>query len=251
MLAALPTADYERLVPELEPVTLPLGMVLHEANRAWDYVYFPTDGIISMMYVSRDDESTEIVVTGNEGLVGLAPFLDGDTTPGRDVVQVTGFGYRLKAAAVKNDIDNDGPLQRLALRYAQAHITQMAQTAVCNRHHPLQQQFCRWLLLCLDRLPSNEVNMTQELIARNLGVRREGVTEAARRLQSRGGIKYRRGHIVVRDRAMLENCVCECYEVVKREYDRLLKDIHTGTSTRERDIPPRNPAPRRCRIDQG
>lgn len=223
ILAALPAAEYERLLPELEPVALPLGMVLHEAGGAYDYVYFPTDGVVSLLIVTQDGESTEIAVTGNEGLVGITLFLDVDTTPRRAVVQIAGSGYRLKAAIVKNDIDNSGSLQYLALRYTQALITQMGQIAVCNRHHQLRQQLCRWLLLSLDRLPSNEFNMTQELIANNLGVRREGVTEAAKHLQSRGVIKYQRGHIVVLDRAKLEACVCECYPVVKREYDRLLK----------------------------
>lgn len=237
ILAALPAADYERLLPELEPVALPLGMVLHETGRAWDYVYFPTDGIVSLMYVTQDGESTEIAVTGNEGLVGTALFLDGDTTPRRAVVQSAGAGYRLKTAVVKKDIGNGGYLQHLALRYAQALITQMGQTAVCNRHHALRQQLCRWLLLSLDRLPSNEVNMTQELIAHNLGVRREGVTEAAKRLQARGVIDYQRGHIVVLDRAKLEACVCECYPVVKREYDRLLRRTAPRTCRQTSSLP--------------
>lgn len=202
---------------------MPLGMVLHEPGGVWEYVYFPTDSMVSLLNVMQDGESTEIAVTGNEGLVGIALFLGGETSPRRAVVQSAGSGYRLKAAFVKNEFDKGGPLQHLAWRYTQALIAQMGQTAVCNRHHPLQQQLCRWLLLCLDRLPSSELNMTQELIANNLGVRREGITEAARDLRRRGVIKYSRGNIVVLDRSKLEACVCECYAMVKREYDRLLQ----------------------------
>lgn len=237
ILAALPSADYERLLPELEPVALPLGMVLHEAGGAYDYVYFPTDGIVSLLIVTQEGESTEVAVTGNEGLVGISLLLSGDTTPRHAVVQIAGSGYRLKADIVKNNIDNSGALHYLALRYTQALITQMGQVAVCNRHHQLRQQLCRWLLLSLDRLPSNEVNMTQELIANNLGVRREGVSEAAKSLQSRGVIKYRRGHINVLDRAKLEACVCECYPVVKREYDRLLKHAAPRTCQQTSTMP--------------
>jgi CRP-like cAMP-binding protein len=222
LLAALPAADYERLLSALEPISLPLGLVLYESGGILDYVYFPTDSIVSLLYVMVDGASAEIAVTGREGLVGIALFMGGETTPSRAVVQSAGQGYRLKAASLKKEFDNGGALQHLALRYTQALITQMAQTAVCNRHHSVEQQLCRWLLLSLDRLPSNELTMTQELIANMLGVRREGVTEAAGRLQAAGLIRYRRGHIEVLDRPMLEARVCECYAVVKKEYDRLL-----------------------------
>src|SRR4029079_6952402 len=186
------------------------------------YVYFPTSSIISLLYVMEDGASAEIAVTGNDGLVGIALFMGGETTPSRAVVQSAGYGYRLKAAVLKREFDQGGGLQHLALRYTQALITQMAQTAVCNRHHTVEQQLCRWLLLSLDRLPTNELSMTQELIANMLGVRREGVTEAAGRLPADGLIHYSRGHIIVLDRPMLEKRVCECYAVVKRETDRLL-----------------------------
>jgi CRP-like cAMP-binding protein len=225
LLAALPAADYERLLPQLELVTLPLGMVVYESGGALAYVYFPTDSIVSLLYVMQDGASAEIAVTGFEGLVGIALFMGGETTPSRAVVQSAGFAYRLKAAFLKKEFDNGGPLQHLALRYTQALITQMAQTAVCNRHHSVEQQLCRWLLLSLDRLPSNELTMTQELIANMLGVRREGVTEAAGRLQKAGLIEYSRGHIVVINRPKLEARVCECYAVVKTEYDRLLSQL--------------------------
>ncbi|MEX2123738.1 MAG: Crp/Fnr family transcriptional regulator [Woeseia sp.] len=222
LLAALPDADYKRLRPNLELVKLPLGAVLYESGGKLGYVYFPTDSIISLLYVMEDGSSAEIAVTGYEGLVGIALFMGGETTPSRAVVQSAGSGYRLKASFLKKEFDNGGNLQHLALRYTQALITQMAQTAVCNRHHSVQQQLCRWLLLSLDRLPSNELSMTQELIANMLGVRREGVTEAAGHLQNAGLIRYRRGHITVLDRPKLEAGVCECYAVVKKEYDRLL-----------------------------
>ena len=222
LLASLPATDYDRLLPNLEAIDLPLGMVLYESGGTLGYVYFPTDSIISLLYVMQDGASAEIAVTGFEGLVGIALFMGGDTTPSRAVVQSAGSGYRLKAELLKKEFDNGGALQHLALRYTQALITQMAQTAVCNRHHTVEQQLCRWLLLSLDRLPSNELVMTQELIANMLGVRREGVTEAAGRLHKSGLIRYTRGHIVVLDRSRLEARVCECYAVVKTEYDRLL-----------------------------
>jgi CRP-like cAMP-binding protein len=225
LLAALPAADYERLFPQLELITLPLGEVLYESGGTLAYVYFPTDSIVSLLYVMQDGASAEIAVTGYEGLVGIALFMGGETTPSRAVVQSAGSAYRLRAAFLKKEFDDGGPLQHLALRYTQALITQMAQTAVCNRHHSVEQQLCRWLLLSLDRLPSNELAMTQELIANMLGVRREGVTEAAGRLQKAGLIEYSRGHIVVIDRPKLEARVCECYAVVKREYDRLLGQL--------------------------
>lgn len=223
LLAALPSADYERLLPALELVQLPLGTVLYESGGTLGYVYFPTDCIISLLYVMEDGASAEIAVTGFEGLVGIALFMGGETTPSRAVVQSAGSGYRLKAAVLKKEFDIGGALQHLALRYTQALITQMAQTAVCNRHHSVEQQLCRWLLLSLDRLPGNELSMTQDLIANMLGVRREGVTGAAGKLQKLALIRYSRGHIVVLDRAKLEVRVCECYAVVKKEYDRLLE----------------------------
>jgi len=222
LLAALPVADYERLLPDLELVPLPLGWAVYEAGGHLGYLYFPTTSIVSLLYVMEDGASAEIAVTGSDGLVGIALFMGGESTPSRAVVQSAGYGYRLKASILKREFALGGELQHLALRYTQALITQMAQTAVCNRHHTVEQQLCRWLLLSLDRLPSNELTMTQELIANMLGVRREGVTEAAGKLQEAGIIHYSRGHITVLDRALLEKRVCECYTVVKREMDRLL-----------------------------
>jgi CRP-like cAMP-binding protein len=227
LLAALPQESYERLLPFLEPVPLPLGMALYESGGAQGYVYFPTTSIVSLLYVLENGSSAEIAVTGCEGLVGIALFMGGESTPSRAVVQSAGHGYRLRAAVLKKEFENGGALQYLLLRYTQALITQMTQTAVCNRHHALDQQLCRWLLLSLDRLPANELVMTQELIANMLGVRREGVTEAAGKLQAKGLIEYSRGHITVLDRAGLEACVCECYAVVKKEYDRLLPSATT------------------------
>ena len=222
LLAALPAVDYERLLPNLELVPLPLGWAVYEAGGKLGYVYFPTTSIVSLLYVMEDGASAEIALTGNDGLVGIALFMGGETTPSRAVVQSAGYAYRLKAAALKREFEQGGTLQHLALRYTQGLITQMAQTAVCNRHHTVEQQLCRWLLLSLDRLPSSELNMTQELIANMLGVRREGVTEAAGHLQTAGLIHYSRGHIKVLDRPKLEIRVCECYAVVKKEMDRLL-----------------------------
>jgi CRP-like cAMP-binding protein len=222
LLAALPAADYERLLPHLQLVPLPLGWALYEAGGVQDYVYFPTNSIVSLLYVMEDGSSAEIAVVGNEGAVGISLFMGGETTPGRAVVQSAGFGYRVKGRIVKSEFQRSGALQHLLLRYTQALITQMAQTAVCNRHHSVEQQLCRWLLLSLDRLPGSELSMTQELIANMLGVRREGVTEAAGNLQKAGLIHYNRGHITVLDRPKLETQVCECYAVVKREVDRLL-----------------------------
>jgi CRP-like cAMP-binding protein len=224
LLAALPAADYERLLPELELVPLPLGWAVYESGGHLGYLYFPTDSIVSLLYVMENGASAEIAVTGNDGLVGIALFMGGESTPNRAVVQSAGYAYRLRAAVMKKEFERGGPLQHLLLRYTQALITQMAQTAVCNRHHSVEQQLCRWLLLSLDRLPSNELKMTQELIANMLGVRREGVTEAAGHLQTAGLIHYSRGHITVLDRPKLEQQVCECYGVVKREMDRLLPD---------------------------
>ena len=224
LLAALPATDYERLLPDLEAVFLPLGWAVYEAGGHPGYVYFPTTSIISLLYVLKDGSSAEIAVTGNDGLVGIALFMGGESTPSQAVVQSAGHGYRLKAAVLQREFKQGGELQHLALRYTQALITQMAQTAVCNRHHSVEQQLCRWLLLSLDRLSSNELVMTQELIANMLGVRREGVTEAAGKLQADGLIHYSRGHITVLDRPKLETRVCECYAVVKRETDRLLPE---------------------------
>jgi CRP-like cAMP-binding protein len=222
LLAALPAADYERLLPHLDPVSLPLGLVLFESGGKLRHLYFPASGIVSLLYAMESGASTEIAVIGSEGVVGIALFMGGESTPSRAVVQSAGRGYRLKAAMVKAEFERGGPLQHLLLRYTQALIAQMTQTAVCNRHHELDQQLCRWLLLSLDRLPSNKLAMTQELIANMLGVRREGVTEAAGKLQEAGLIRYSRGHITVLDRPKLEQRVCECYAVVKKEMDRLL-----------------------------
>ena len=225
LLAALPATDFERLLPHLEPVPLPLGLAVYESGGQQGYVYFPTDSIVSLLYVMQDGSSAEIAVVGNEGVVGIALFMGGESTPNRAVVQSAGYACRLDGSLLKREFDRGGPLQVLLLRYTQALITQMAQTAVCNRHHTVEQQLCRWLLLSLDRLPSNELTMTQELIANMLGVRREGVTEAAGKLQAEGLIHYSRGKISVLDRPMLEARVCECYAVVKREYGRLLPEI--------------------------
>lgn len=225
LLAALPKADHERILPHLELVPLPLGWAVYESGDHQGYVYFPTTSIVSLLYVMHDGASAEIAVVGNEGVVGIALFMGGESTPSRAVVQSAGYGYRLRASVLKTEFGHGTTLQHLLLRYTQALITQMAQTAVCNRHHALEQQLCRWLLLSMDRLPSNELTMTQELIANMLGVRREGVTEAAGHLQAAGLIKYSRGHIVIIDRPKLETKVCECYAVVRREYDRLLPPV--------------------------
>jgi len=226
ILAALPLHDYQRLLPDLEYVPMPLGWALYEAGQKLTHAYFPTTSIVSLLYVMENGASAEIAVTGYDGLVGIALFMGGNTTPSRAVVQSAGFGYRLKAASLKREFKLGGKLQELALSFTQALITQMAQTAVCNRHHSVDQQLCRWLLLSLDRLPSNQLRMTQELIANMLGVRREGVTEAAGKLQAEGIIRYSRGLIVVLDRPRLEKRVCECYAVVKKEFDRLLPHQH-------------------------
>jgi CRP-like cAMP-binding protein len=222
LLAALPVAEYERWLPALEPVTLPLGQVIYESGATLEHVVFPTTAIVSLLYVMEDGASAEIAVVGREGMVGVALFMGGESTPSRAVVQSAGHGFRLKAQVMKAEFDRSGPVLHLLLRYTQALITQMAQTAVCNRHHSLDQQLCRWLLLSMDRLTGNELVMTQELIANMLGVRREGVTEGALKLQNAGLIRYSRGHITVLDRTGLERATCECYAVVKKEYDRLL-----------------------------
>jgi CRP-like cAMP-binding protein len=222
LLNALPPGDYERLAPFLEPVPMSLGDVLYEPGMRMRYVYFPTTSIVSLLYVMEDGASAEIAIVGNEGILGISLFMGGETTPSRAVVQGAGFGFRLKAQLLKDEFARFGPMLRLLLRYTQALITQMSQTAVCNRHHSVDQQLCRWLLLSLDRLATNELVMTQELIANMLGVRREGVTEAAGKLQGAGLIRYRRGRISVLDRPGLEARSCECYQVVKKEFDRLL-----------------------------
>jgi CRP-like cAMP-binding protein len=224
LLAALPETTYQGLLPFLESVSLPLGQAVYESGGAQGHVYFPTSSIVSLLYVLADGAPAEIAVTGNEGLVGISLFMGGETTPSRAVVQSAGHGYRLKGEVLKKEFEAGGALQHLVLRYTQALITQMTQTAVCNRHHAVDQQLCRWLLLSLDRLPGNELVMTQELIANMLGVRREGVTEAAGKLQAEGLIEYSRGKIRVLDRPRLETRVCECYAVVKKEYDRLLPE---------------------------
>ncbi len=225
LLAALPVENIKRWLPDLEYTQLPLGKVLYAAGGIEKYVYFPTSGIVSLLYVMKNGDAAEIAVTGCEGIVGVSLFLGGNSTPSSAVVQSAGSCYRLEAEILRRDFDLFGPVTHVLLRYTQALITQMAQTAVCNRHHSLDQQLCRWLLLSLDRLPGPELVMTQELIANMLGVRRQGVTECAVRLQDAGLIRYSRGRITVLDREGLEARVCECYAVVKDEYDRLIPKI--------------------------
>ena len=222
LLAMLPEKQWAHWRAHLQPVDLPLGKVLYESGATLTHVYFPTSAIVSLLYVLEDGASAEIAVVGYEGIVGISLFMGGESTPSRAVVQSAGKGYQLKASLMLEEFNQGGPVLHLLLRYTQALITQMAQTAVCNRHHTLDQQLCRWLLLSLDRLRSNELIMTQELIANMLGVRREGVTEAAGRLHKAGLISYQRGHITVLERELLERRTCECYAVVKKEYDRLL-----------------------------
>jgi CRP-like cAMP-binding protein len=222
LLASLPPDDWARIAPLLEAVDLPLGQVLYESGNKMTHVYFPTTAIVSLLYVLENGSSAEIAVVGHEGVVGISLFMGGETTPSRAVVQSAGKGYRLRGPWIKEEFARSGPVMHLMLRYTQALITQMAQTAVCNRHHTLDQQLCRWLLLSLDRLKGDDLVMTQELIANMLGVRREGVTEAAVKLQKLKLIRYTRGRITVLDRTGLEERVCECYAVVKKEYDRLL-----------------------------
>ena len=226
LLDALLVAEFERLSPNLEHVILPLGKVLYESGGLLEHVYFPTNSIISLLYVMENGESAEIAMVGNEGFLGISLFMGGETTSSRAIVQSAGHAFRLKAKFMKVEFNRSGPVQRLLLRYTQALITQMAQTAVCNRHHSVEQQLCRWLLLSLDRLAGDELVMTQELIANMLGVRREGITESAGKLQRAGIINYRRGHIMVLDRIALEKLSCECYQVVKAEFDRLLPTLH-------------------------
>ena len=231
LIDALPNAEYEHLSPNLELIPMPLGKVIYESGDVLSYAYFPTTCIISLLYVMENGSSAEIAVVGNEGIVGVALFMGGQTMPNRAIVQSAGHAYRLRAPQLMLDFNRSGGRRKgifhhLLLRYTQALITQMAQTAVCNRHHSVDQQLCRWLLLSLDRLAASELTMTQELIANMLGVRREGVTDAAGKLQKAGLIEYRRGHITVLDRPGLEKRVCECYQVVKTEFERLLPDIH-------------------------
>ncbi len=227
LLAALPDEVQQRLFAHLEPVTLALGEVLYESGDAMRNVYFPTNAIVSLLYVMENGASAEISVVGNDGLIGVSVFMGGESTPSRAVVQSAGQAFRLAAQRLKDEFGRHGEMLHLMLRYTQALITQMAQTAVCNRHHAIEQQLCRWLLLSLDRLPGNKLLMTQELIANMLGVRREGVTDAAGKLQRLGVIEYSRGHITVLDRLKLETLSCECYAVVKKETDRLLPYMHT------------------------
>ncbi|MGG7056225.1 Crp/Fnr family transcriptional regulator [Nitrosomonas sp. ANs5] len=222
LLAALSAEVQDRLLPHLELVPMPLGKVLYESGDTLRYVYFPTNSIVSLLYVMESGASAEISVVGNDGIIGISLFMGGDSTPSRGIVQSAGYAYRLLGQQLKNEFNRHGELLVLMLRYTQALITQMAQTAVCNRHHSIDQQLCRWLLLSMDRLSDNQLTMTQELIANMLGVRREGVTEAAGKLQKLGVIEYHRGHIKVLDRPKLEQLSCECYAVVKRETDRLL-----------------------------
>jgi CRP-like cAMP-binding protein len=228
LLSALPDAELERWLPDLEPVDLPLGHVVFESDSRLRHVYFPTTAIVSLLYVLENGASAEIAVVGREGLVGVSLFMGGNSTPNRAVVQSAGKGYRLAAQALNAEFSRAGPVLRLLLCYTQALIAQMSQTAVCNRHHSLDQQLCRWLLLSLDRLEGDELVMTQELIASMLGVRRTGVTEAASQLQKAGLIRYSRGRISVLDRPGLEKRTCECYRVVKKEYERLLPRLGAG-----------------------
>jgi CRP-like cAMP-binding protein len=239
LLAALPAEELEHLCPLLEPVELGLGEVLYESGKRQGHVYFPTDSIVSLVYVMENGASAEVAIAGHEGLVGVSLFMGGDTTPSRALVQSAGSGLRIKGSLLRKEFDRGVALRQLLLRYTQALLTQMAQTAVCNRHHTVDQQLCRWLLMSIDRLPSNQLVMTQELIANMLGVRREGVTEAAGKLQIAGVIHYHRGRIEVTDRPKLERMACECYEVVRKEYARLLPwatapNMASAASTPER-----------------
>nr|WP_245732356.1 Crp/Fnr family transcriptional regulator [Solimonas aquatica] len=225
LLQALPVEVRHRIFPHLKLVPLTLGQVLYESGDALRHVYFPTDAIVSLLYVMESGASAEISVVGNEGLIGIALFMGGESTPSRAIVQSAGHAYQLAGQRLKDEFNRHSEMMTLMLRYTQSLITQMAQTAVCNRHHSVDQQLCRWLLLSLDRLPSNRLTMTQELIANMLGVRREGVTDAAGKLQKLGVISYSRGKITVLDRPRLESLSCECYAVVKKETDRLLPYI--------------------------
>jgi CRP-like cAMP-binding protein len=222
LLAALPAEIFERISPHLELISMPLGEILYESGGQLQHVYFPTTAIVSLHYLLESGASAEIAGVGNEGVLGISLFMGGNTTPSLATVQTGGYGYRLKGRLMMEEFNRAGPMMRLMLRYTQALMTQISQTAVCNRHHSIEQQLCRWLLLTLDRLPSQELTITQELIAGMLGVRREGITEAAGNLQRAGLISYRRGHITVLDRSRLESHACECYQVVKKEFHRLL-----------------------------
>lgn len=228
LLAALPAVEFGRLSSNLELVPMPLGEALYESGGHLKHVYFPTTSIVSLLYILKDGSSSQIAIVGNEGILGISLFMGGDTTPSRAIVQNAGYGYRLESQLLKQEFNRAGPLLHLLLRYTQALITQMAQIAVCNRHHSIEQQLCRWLLLSLDRLETNSLTTTQELIANMLGVRREGVTEAAGKLHRDGLIRNSRGRIDVLDRPRMEKTTCECYGVVKREFDRLLADIPRG-----------------------
>lgn len=232
LLAALTESEFVRLYPHLELVDMPLGQVLCESGGQLQHVYFPVTSIVSLLYVMENGSSAEIAVVGNEGILGISLFMGGETSPNLAVVQSEGVGYRLPSGILKKEFNRSGSMMHLLLRYTQALITQMSQTAACNRHHSVNQQLCRWLLLSLDRLDGNELKMTQELISNMLGVRREGVTEASGKLRDAGLIEYRRGHIKVLDRPRLERTVCECYGVVKKEFDRLLSDIPAGEAWR-------------------
>jgi len=225
LLAALPAAEFERLSPNLELIALKLGEILYEPGAQMQHAYFPTDAIVSLHYVTESGASAETAGVGNEGVVGISLFMGGNSTPSSAVVQTAGYAYRLPGRLLKQEFSRGGLMQSLLLRYTQALLTQMIQTAACNRHHSVEQQLCRWLLLTLDRLPEREFVMTQELVASMLGVRREGITEAAGNLRRAGVISYRRGHISVLERAGLESGSCECYAVVKKEFDRLLSDV--------------------------
>lgn len=222
LLGAIPETEWARFAPDLTPVVMELGDVLYETGSDQPYVYFPTNSIVSLLYVMEDGSSAEIAIVGNEGLVGISLFMGGGTTSSRAIVQSAGHAFRMRGEFIREEFFHAGPVQQLFLRYTQALLTQMAQTAACNRHHGVDQQLCRWLLMSLDRLPSDELTMTHELIANMLGVRREGVTEAAGKLQHAGVIEYSRGRIRVLDRPRLELMACECYEVVKKEFARLM-----------------------------
>jgi CRP-like cAMP-binding protein len=230
LLAALPEETFERILPHLELIQMPLGEVICESGGQLQHVYFPTTSILSLHYIMENGASAEIAGVGNEGVLGISLFMGGNTTPSRATVQTAGHGYRLKGRLMMEEFNRAGPMMRLMLRYTQALMTQVSQTAVCNRYHSVEQQLCRWLLLTLDRLPSNEFTMTQELIASMIGVRRESITETAMILQREGLIKCRRGHITVLDRPGLESGACECYNVVKKEFHRLLRDAGTTQS---------------------
>jgi CRP-like cAMP-binding protein len=231
LLAALPAAEFARLLPDLELVPMLLGETLYDPGGQLQHAYFPTTAIVSLLYILESGMSAEMAGVGNEGILGISLFMGGDTTPSSAVVQTGGHGYRLSARMLKEEFNRGGPTQRLLLRYTQALVTQMFQTGACNRHHSIEQQLCRWLLLTLDRLPAQELIMTQELVANALGVRREGITEAAGKLQRAGVIRYRRGHLAVLQRAGLEAGACECYEVVKKEFARLLSDVRSNPLT--------------------